>query len=224
MAKITDKEIREKLAVRGPESLSDAELVSIIVQDGGAGESALELAERVLSSAGGSLSRLGGMDLRQLRMVAGLGVKRAAWLAAALELGGRLKREEAVEAQVIAGNQDVVAMFRPLLAELAHEEFWVLYLTTANRVLDRVRVSQGGVSATIVDHKLIVKRAVELLASSMVLVHNHPSGAAHPSPEDLAVTEKLRQAASLFDIAVLDHLIISREAHYSFRQEGLLNE
>jgi len=222
MARLTDKEVREKLAARGAESLTDAELVSIVIQEGSSGLSAVELAEKVLAGNGRSLVQLGRMNLQHLRQYEGLGVKRAAWLSAALELGRRRQIEEAVEAQVITGDRDVVQMFQPLLAGLAHEEFWVLYLTTANRVIDRVRVSQGGISGTVVDHKLIVKRAIELLAASIILIHNHPSGAAEPSPEDLAVTGQLVRAASLFDIAVLDHLIISKESFFSFRQEGKL--
>ena len=222
MARLTDKEVREKLAARGAESLTDAELVSIVIQEGSDGLSAVELAEKVLAGSSHSLSQLGRMELRHLRQYEGLGMKRAAWLAAALELGRRRQVEEAVEAEVITGDRDVVQMFQPLLAGLVHEEFWVLYLTTANRVLDRVRISQGGISGTVVDHKLIVKRAVELLAASIILVHNHPSGATQPSPEDRAVTKQLIGAASLFDIVVLDHLIISKESYFSFRQEGLI--
>jgi len=222
MARLTDREVREKLAARGVESLTDAELVSIVIQEGSSGLSAVELAEKVLAGNEHSLTQLGEMDLRRLRQCEGLGMKRAAWLSAALELGRRRQIEEAVEAQIITGDRDVVQMFQPLLAGLAHEEFWVLYLTTANRVIDRVRISQGGISGTVVDHKLIVKRAVELLAASIILIHNHPSGSAEPSSEDLTVTEQLIRAASLFDIAVLDHLIISKESFFSFRNEGKL--
>lgn len=224
MGRTTDKEVREKLATRGAESLTDAELIGVVIQEGDPGESAVELAERVLSAAGESLVQLARMDLGRLRQTAGLGVKRAAWLSAALELGRRLKIEEASAAEFLRGHHDVVRIFRPLLAGLPHEEFWVVYLTTANRVMDRVKISQGGVSGTVVDHKLIVKRAVELLASSIIMVHNHPSGIAKPSPDDLAVTERVARAASLFDIALVDHIIISQESFFSFRLEKLLNE
>lgn len=222
MGRVTDREIREKLATRGVESLADAELISVVIQEGDPGGSAVELAEKVLTAADGSLAQLGRMDFGRMRQLSGLGVKRAAWLSAALELGRRLKIEESSAAEFVRGHHDVVRIFRPILAGLPHEEFWVVYLTTANRVMDRVRISQGGVSGTVVDYKLIVKRAVELLASSIIMVHNHPSGLAQPSPDDLAVTEQVARAASLFDIALIDHIIISQESYFSFRQEKRL--
>lgn len=120
---------------------------------------------------------------------------------------------------VISSKDDVVSLFAPL-ADLPHEEFWALYLASGGRVLDRVRLSQGGVAGTVVDHKLVVKRAVELLASSLILVHNHPSGIARPSSEDKTITATITAAAALFDIDVVDHVIISRSGAYSFAENG----
>lgn len=217
-----DRFVREKLVHQGVTTLSDAELVSIIVRDGAGMFSAVELAEKILESAGGSLSQLARTELKSLRKIEGLGVKKAAMLSAALELGRRLKLECADEPSVIHTNDDVVKIFRPQIADLPHEEFWVLYLSSANTVIDKSRVSLGGVSGTVVDHRIIVKRAVELLCSGLILVHNHPSGVALPSADDKALTARISEAAKLFDISVLDHLIITPGECFSFRRVGLV--
>jgi DNA repair protein RadC len=220
---MTDKQVREKLVARGPESLTDAELLAVLLQEGTLShERTAELAEKILSDPENTLTALSRMDIRQLRMVEGIGIKRAALLSAALELGRRLALETACAPTSIRSNDDVLKIFQPQLSPLPHEEFWVLYLSSANTVLDKAKVSQGGVSATVVDHKLIVKRAVELLASGLILVHNHPSGVARPSSEDRFLTDKIELAASLFDIRVLDHLIITAGECFSFRKEGLI--
>ena len=220
---MTDKEVREKLVTRGAESLTDAELLSVILQEGtlGAGSSVV-VAERILKNPEYSLTALSKMDIKRLRMIESMGVKRAALLSAALELGRRLACEKPDAPVTIRTNDDVLRIFHPQLSGLDYEEFWVLYLTSAGRIIDRGRASQGGVSGTVVDYRLIVKRAIELLASSLILVHNHPSGCASPSEEDFQVTEKIVKAAALFDIRVMDHIIISSESHFSFLQKGLM--
>lgn len=218
----TDRDVREKLASRGAESLSDAELLSIILQEGVGSQSALRLSEQLLAATRGSLYKISQMNMRSLRMVEGIGVKKAALVLSALELGCRAARENANSTTMITTSDDVVSLFRPLISALPYEEFWVLYLSTANGVLDKVRVSQGGVNHTIVDHKLIVKRAVELLASGIVVVHNHPSGVAQPSAEDIDLTQKIANAASLFEINLLDHLIVTATDSLSFKQLGLI--
>lgn len=217
-----DKSIREKLVHQGVGTLTDAELISIIIQEGGGGLSAAELAQDVLDANGGSLAQLARAGVKELRMTGGLGVRRAAVLSAALELGRRLALEDAASPDVIRTNEDVEKIFRPQIAGLPHEEFWVLYLSSANTVVGKVKVSQGGVSGTVVDHRLIVKRAIELLASALILVHNHPSGIARPSDDDILLTQKITDGALLFDIAVLDHLIITSAESFSFRQNGLI--
>lgn len=220
---MTDKEVREKLVTRGVESLTDAELLSVILQEGtlGAGSSVV-VAERILKNPEYSLTALSKMDIKRLRMIESMGVKRAALLSAALELGRRLACEKPDAPVTIRTNDDVLRIFHPQLSGLDYEEFWVLYLSSANTVIDKAKISQGGVSGTMVDHKLIVKKAVELLASSVILVHNHPSGVAKPSDDDKFLTDKIELAASLFDISVLDHLIVTSGGYFSFRKEGLI--
>lgn len=217
MTKSTERELRERIVTSGPGALSDAEVLALVIREGNDTASALELAEKILGEFSGSLSRVASADASRLRRTAGVGTLRATSIAAAGELARRIASEDAVRVEIVSSKEDVVRIFAPL-AELPHEEFWVLYLTSGGRVIDRVRLSQGGVGGTVVDHKLIVKRALELLASSLVLVHNHPSGIAAPSPEDISITEEVRSAAALFDINVVDHIIVSRSGVYSFAE------
>ena len=173
---LTDKQVREKLVTRGAQALTDAELLSVLLQKGEAGGSALELSEELLAAYDGDLTAIAQEEVVRLRSVARLGVTRAALVSAALELGRRCRVAESRVKDTIMTDQDVIDIFQPQLGMLPHEEFWVVYLNASNRILDRVRVSQGGVTGTIVDYKLIVKRAVERLAQGILLVHNHPSG------------------------------------------------
>ncbi len=212
MERLTDRQVREKLVSRGVKALTDAELLSVILGEGSAGYSAAETAERILDVYEGSFAAMAKADMTRLRMTEGIGVKRAAVLTAVFELADRPHRQE----------DDVTALFAPLLARLPHEEMWALYLSSANGVIEKTRVSQGGVTALVVDYKLVVKRAVEVLASSLIIVHNHPSGVAAPSPEDIAITQRIAQAAALFDIRLVDHIIIADGASYSFRQYGMI--
>lgn len=222
MERLTDRQVREKLVSRGVRALTDAELLSVILGDGSAGHSAVETAERILAAYDASFAAMARADMTRLRMTEGIGVKRAAVLTAVFELASRLHRQEAAAPSAIRTKDDVTALFAPLLARLPHEEMWALYLTSANGVIEKTRVSQGGVTSLVVDYKLIVKRAVEVLASSLIIVHNHPSGIAVPSPEDIAITKRIGEAAALFDIKLVDHIIIADGASYSFRQYGQL--
>lgn len=221
---LTDKQVREKLIAQGVSALSDAELLSILLREGDPGCSAVEMSECLLAHFQGSLARISRCGLSALRMTENLGVRRAAAVAAALELGRRFRAEEGLTLETICTDRDIVAMFQPQLAGLPHEEFWVVYLNASNRILDRVRVSQGGVSGTVVDYRLIVKRAVEKLAHALILVHNHPSDNAQPSAEDNTLTERICMAASLFEIQLLDHVIITSGTCYSFRNNGFFDK
>ena len=208
------QDIRNKIAVRGIESLSDAELLSIILED-------RALAEELVVECG-SLSAIANMPSSRLRMVAGLGSKRAERIHGAIEAGRRVSSADRAIEEVISSSDDVVRAMRPKLKELKHEECWALFLTNSNRVVERYRISQGGVQATVVDQRLIVKRALELLATRIILVHNHPSGSAQPSGADHDITKKVREATSLFDIQLLDHIIITETESYSFKSNGAL--
>lgn len=207
------KQVREKLVARGPKSLSDSELLSVLLGD-------TELAHELLPS-GTSLAELAAMELPRLRQAAG-SMARAANLATAFELGRRAAAAQSENQEVISGDVDVIRLFQPRLAALPHEEFWALCLSSAGRIIDRIRISQGGTTATVVDPKLIVKRAVERLAPAIIVVHNHPSGLAQPSSDDIALTERLAAAAALFDIALLDHVIITPGPCFSFRKHQLI--
>lgn len=208
--------LNDKIALHGAESLTDKELLTVLTGDE-------TIAELLLTEVGGSIERLGRLNLSRLRMIGGLGLRRAQLLLAATEYGRRTASKQAIDADaVIRQSDDIVRLFRPQLEGLAHEECWAVYLTSSNRIIERQRISQGGVQATVVDPRIVVKRALELLASQFILIHNHPSGAAEPSPEDKTMTRRIAQAAALFEIHLLDHIILSHEGEFSFRGAGLL--
>lgn len=209
------KAIADKMAARGVEALSDLELVTLLIEDG-------TVAEALLAEYGASLARIGAADPSRLRMVGAMGLKRARQVLVAAEFGRRVAIAQVACTPVIATSDDAVRLFRPQLERLAHEECWVLYLTSSNRIIERQRISQGGVQGTVVDHRLIVKRALELLATQLILIHNHPSGAAQASTQDKVLTERVAKAAALFDIRLLDHIVIAREGDFSFLRAGLL--
>ncbi len=217
-----DKAARERLVHQGVGVLDDAELLSIVVREGAGGRQAVELARSLLQECG-SLEELSRVDFKGLRKLQGLGVTRAAALAAAFELGRRVSSKGVDIPHTIRTNKDVADIFRPQIATLPYEEFWVLYLSSANTVVGKEKVGQGGVAGVTVDHRLVVKRAVELLCSGIVLVHNHPSGVAEPSGDDCELTTAIADAARLFDINVVDHLIVtSGGGSFSFRSAGLV--
>ena len=201
--------------------MTDAELLSLILDDGGLREDAAALGEAVLEECS-SLANIASMELSRLRMVEGVGLKRAGRVLAAAELGRRAAALQVDSVTTISSSNDAVAIFRPLFEGLRHEECWVLYLTNSNRVIERQRVSQGGVQGTVVDHRLIAKRALELLSTQVIIAHNHPSGSAEASSQDITLTKRISEALALFDIRLLDHLIISQHGEFSFRSQGLL--
>jgi DNA repair protein RadC len=216
------KNITDKLLSRGAESLDDEQLLAIIVAEDTSDERAKVVASELLAGAEGSLQRLVDTDTMRLRMVSGLGLRRALRLKAAAEFGRRVARAEAMAYDSIASDADVVRIMEPLLGTLSYEECWALYLASSGKVIERQRISQGGVQATVVDSKIVLKRAIELLAVQIVLVHNHPSGSAEPSRQDIELTERIAEGARLLDMRLLDHVIIARGAHYSFRGHNLI--
>lgn len=200
--------------MRGIKSLDDAELLALVLESK---TQAITLLEEY-----GSLSNIANTPTNRLRMTAGLGVKLSERIQAAVEIGRRISTINGAVEEVITSSEDVVKMMRPLLQELKHEECWAIYLTNSNRVVERCRISQGGVQATVVDQRLIVKRALELLSTRLIIVHNHPSGSATPSGADFDITKRIKEATSLFDIQLLDHIIITSTEDYSFKSNGRL--
>lgn len=215
------KNLVDKIVSRGADSLTNEELIAAIIAESSSDEGAIAVSRELLTKAGG-VANLMETDFSRLRMMSGLGKMRAIRLKAAQELGSRVAVMKASSYDVILSDSDVARIMQPIIGGLQHEECWAIYLASSGRVLERMRISQGGVQATVVDCKLIIKRALELLAVQIVLVHNHPSGNIQPSKQDIALTERVSEAAQLFDIRLLDHVIIAKGAHYSFRGEGVL--
>lgn len=215
------KNLVDKIVSRGADSLTNEELIAAIIAESSSDEGAIAVSRELLAKAGG-VANLMETDFSRLRMMSGLGKMRTIRLKAAQELGSRVAVMKASSYDVILSDSDVARVMQPIIGGLQHEECWAIYLASSGRVLERMRISQGGVQATVVDCKLIIKRALELLAVQIVLVHNHPSGNIQPSKQDIALTERVFEAAQLFDIRLLDHVIIAKGAHYSFRGEGII--
>lgn len=213
---------REKLILKGKSALSDAELIAILLGSGTTTLSAVELAKKVLQSAGNNLHELARLTVKDLIKTRGIGQVKALTIVAALELGRRRKELEGNEKPKIAGSRDVYDLIKSDLLDIAHEEFWILLLNRANRVIKKAQVSQGGVAGTVADPKIIYKLALDELASGIILAHNHPSGNLTASQADLDLTKKLKEAGKLLDIQVLDHLIVAGQKYFSFADEGLI--
>ena len=217
-----DDRPREKLLNKGRAALSDAELVAILIGSGSRDESAVELCKRILSSVDNNLSELGKLSIPQLMAFKGIGEAKAISIAAALELGRRRRGEEALERQKITSSKSVYEVMQPIIGELKHEEFWILYLNNSNKIIQKFQLSKGGITGTLVDIRLVLGKALELNATGLILVHNHPSGTLKPSEADKQITKKLKTAAESMDIKVLDHVIVTEKAYFSFADEVLL--
>jgi len=213
---------REKLRDKGKSSLSDAELLAIILGSGSRNESAVALSKRMLSSVNNNLTELGKLSLQQLMTFKGIGEAKAITIAAATELGRRRRGGEALERNKITSSTSVFELMQPIIGELPHEEFWIVYLNNSNKVIRKNLLSKGGITGTLVDVRLVLKTALEVGAVGLILAHNHPSGTLKPSEADKALTQKLKTAALSLDIKVLDHLIVTEKAYFSFADESLL--
>ncbi len=213
---------REKLLAKGKSALSEAELIAILIGSGNTEESAVELSKRILNSVNNNLVELGKLDVNDLCKFKGIGEAKAISIIAALELGRRRNEHSTPERESIASSKQAFNLLHPILADLPHEEFWLVFLNRANKVIKKQLVSKGGVAGTVVDAKMIFKPAVENLASSVILCHNHPSGNRTPSQEDIALTKKIKEAGRVLDISVHDHIIIANDTYYSFADEGFL--
>lgn len=216
-----DDKPREKLMLKGKASLSDAELIAILIGSGNRNESAVSLSKRILLSVDHNLNALGKLSLKQLMEFKGIGEAKAVSITAALELGRRRRVEESIELQKITSSKAVFEIMQPIIGELPHEEFWVLYLNNSNKVIYKSQLSKGGITGTVVDVRLIFKTALEQNAISVILSHNHPSGKLQASDADMEITKKLKIAGEQLDIKVLDHIIITENGYFSFRDEGI---
>tara|TARA_R110000868_G_scaffold3388_10_gene21936 strand:+ start:9514 stop:10212 length:699 start_codon:yes stop_codon:yes gene_type:complete len=217
-----DDQPREKLLYKGKAVLSDAELVAILIGSGNKEESAVDLSKRILASVDNNLSELGKLSIKQLMVFKGIGEAKAISIAAALELGRRRRGEDALEKKKIASSSSVFELMQPIIGELQHEEFWIIYLNNSNKVIHKNQLSKGGITGTLVDVRLVLKQALEVGATGLILAHNHPSGTLKPSEADKQLTNKLKLASESLDIKVLDHLIVTEKAYFSFADENLL--
>lgn len=213
---------REKLTLKGVSSLSDAELIAILIGTGTASLSAVDVAKKVLASVDNDLNELSKLTINDLIKTKGIGEAKAITIISALELGRRRRVHTSNEKPKIASSQHVYDIIAGDLVDLPHEEFWVLMLNRANRVIRKVQISQGGVNGTVADPKIIFKAALESLASAIILAHNHPSGNLSPSQADIELTKKVKEAGKTLEITVLDHIIVAGQNYYSFADEGVM--
>jgi DNA repair protein RadC len=217
-----DDRPREKLITKGRQALSDTELLAILLASGSRDETAVQLAQRILNSNQNSINQLAKLQLNDLKKFKGVGEAKAVTIAAALEIGRR-RTGEAIEEKVkISSSKSAYSVLKSKLTDLPHEEFWVIFMSRSNSVLKTECISRGGISGTVVDIRLILKPAIESLASAIILAHNHPSGNLKPSQEDINLTKKIKEATKLMDISLQDHLIIGDQAYLSFADEGIL--
>ncbi len=217
-----DDRPREKLLLKGRHSLSDAELLAILIGSGTRQESAFDLAKNILKLANGNIAELSKLSITDLVKVNGIGRARAVTILAALELGRRKNESEVLIRDKITTSRDAYEIFRSTIGDLPYEEFWIILLNRANKVLKKCNISEGGISGTVVDPKKIFKISIDNHASSIILGHNHPSGVVTPSEADCRITRKLRDAGAMLEVSVLDHLIIGDGNYYSFADEGAL--
>ena len=213
---------REKLMAKGRQVLSDAELLAILIGSGNRSESAIELCKRILNDSQNNINQLAKLSVNDLMKYRGIGEAKDISIVAALELGRRRKSEAVLDKVQVTSSQHLYEYIKPVLEDLPHEEFWIVLLSRANKIIGKQLIGRGGISETTADIKLIFKKSIESLASAIILAHNHPSGNLKPSQSDLNLTKKIKDAAKLFDISILDHLIIGDGNYYSFNDEGVL--
>ena len=218
-----DDRPREKLMKKGKESLSDAELIAILIGSGNRNESAVDLAKKMLDSSQNNLNAFSKLSVNDLMKFKGIGEAKAISIVTALELARRCRLEEALSIPKITSSKSVFEVMHPIIGELTHEEFWVLYLNNSNKMIHKVQLSKGGLTGTLVDLRIIFNKAVELLATGIVLCHNHPSGKLKPSEADKNLTNKIKRAGDTLDIKVLDHLIITEKEYFSFADSNIMH-
>ena len=217
-----DDRPREKLVSKGRSVLSDAELIAILIGSGNREESAVALSKRILKTVQGNLNALAKLSVEKLTEFKGIGLAKAISIITALELGKRKQLESTLERPKITSSRDAAHTMQVIIGHLEHEEFWVLYLNNSNKIVAKVQISKGGLTATLVDVRLVFKSALEVAAVGIIVCHNHPSGKLQPSTADKQLTSKIKAAGITLDIKLLDHLIITEKAYFSFADEGLL--
>lgn len=217
-----DDRPREKMLIKGEQSLSNAELLALLIGSGNQGESAVHLMQRLLASVENNMAKLHKMALEKLMDWKEIGPAKAVKIKAALEIGKRIQLETPMEQLNCAQSKDAYRLFQPVLSFLEHEEFWVAYLNQQNRVIIHQCLSKGGIASTTVDVRLVLKKALEVGATALILAHNHPTGNLVPSQADKQLTAKIRKAAKVIDIHLLDHLIVSENGYFSFADENIL--
>lgn len=215
-----DDRPREKMIQKGTQSLSDAELIAILIGSGNREETAVQLSQRMLNNYQHNLISLSRSSVKEMQQFKGIGEAKAIAIAAALELGRRRAAQTEREVQQISSSRAAYEILKAKLQDLPYEEFWVMFLSRNNKVLDTQMIGRGGISGTVADVRIILKLAIENLASGIILAHNHPSGNLSPSNADISLTHKVKESAKLMDIAVLDHLIITDTSYYSFADNG----
>lgn len=212
---------REKMMNKGADALSDAELLAILIGSGNTDETAVELMRRMLATCNNNLNELAHWNVRNYSLFKGIGPAKSITIMAALELGKRRKLQEVKERKTIQFSKDIFELFHPLMCDLEQEEFWVLLLNQASRVIDKIRISTGGIDGTYADVRSILREALLQRATQIALIHNHPSGSCRPSPQDRQLTQHIQQAARTMNIKLADHVIISNDTFYSFADDGL---
>ena len=214
---------REKALALGVDALTTTELIALLLGSGTPGESVINLSQRILAESGNSLQELSRRTIKNLvRSFKGVGDAKAVTLLAAIELGKRYAQEGPVEKPVIDMPSKAYNLMRDKLMGLDHEEFWAIYLNNAKRVIARAKISQGGTTATVVDTKIVLRHAIDHLAAAIILVHNHPSGTLRSSRQDDAITDRIKKAAAMIDVQVVDHIIFTKDAYYSYNEAGLI--
>ncbi|MFT3737306.1 MAG: DNA repair protein RadC [Breznakibacter sp.] len=214
---------REKMLVKGLHALTDAELIAILIGSGSNKESAVELSKKILRDHQNNLALLGKCSVDDLkRRYHGIGEAKAVTIVSALEIGRRRNWQESIDRPKITSSRDVFQVFGPMLGDLPHEEFWILMLNRSNKVIGHHRISQGGITGTVTDIRMVMRKALESMSTSIILCHNHPSGSLQPSKADIDITKKLSEAGKVMDIPVLDHLIVAENNYFSFADEGMV--
>lgn len=216
-----DDQPREKFLLKGKDSLSDAELLAIIIGSGNKKETVIDLSRKILKDYNYNWHELSKATLNDLMKYNGIGEAKAIAIATTLEIGRRRASQNTLQRKKITGSRDAFEVFHPFLSDLPTEEFWAIYLNQNNKILSTLRLTKGGIAESLVDIRILFKKALELSATAIIIAHNHPSGSLMPSQADKNITKKVQDAGTLMNIKLLDHLIITQKDYFSFNDEGL---